>query len=129
MRRQQFKKLDTVTGNAVTQGGWLPQLLRIRFVPIYQHDLVQVERTKSVEILLPFVNQVRRDHHDNRTFSTLDANREHNREGHKGFSHADFVGENDSRLPAKPPEDLLRFATLSLLFGQGYPLICPEAEH
>ena len=76
--------------------------------------IVEVEFTEGREILLPLVDEVRRDHHDDRPPRASRGDAVRDGECDKGLSHADFVGKNHTGLSAKSRQNGVDLRALTL---------------
>ncbi len=107
-RRRIVKKahhVDAVPGRAVADGLGGGKFLGSRTLATNRSAILEVELAERGEVLLPFSDQVRRNHHNDgpSRVSSGDAVRYGERD--ESLSHADLVGKNHTGLSAQAHQD------------------------
>ena len=122
-------QLDTVPRRAVTHGLGGDQILASCAVATHRMAIVEIELAERREVLLPLVDEVRRDHDDDgpSRASCGDAVRDGERD--ECLSHADFVGKNHTGLSAKSRQNGLDLLALALLVRCRDAILHPGPEH
>src|SRR5205814_3045556 len=77
----------------------------------------------------PFFHEVGGSHDNHRTSRTANRHTVGDGQGHEGFTHADFVGENHAGLFAKPTQNLHHLSSLPPLIHRRHLLAKPCSQH
>ena len=120
---------DAILRLRVSEGVWRHQVRARGAIDRHRPTAFHVELAEGVEILPPLRYERRRRHDDHGSDRMAQRGACGDGKGDECLPHADFVGEDDARLPLEPAKQLIDFLALSDLIRRGQPVHDPCAEH
>ena len=126
---EELHQIDAMSGDTVTKRSWCDEHTPGREITIHRLPVGQIQFAESFEILLPFFHKVGRRHNNDRPTGTGDRHAVGDGQGHEGFTHADFIGEDHTRLLSEPAQNLGHLRPLAPLVHLRHLPTKPGAQH
>ena len=115
-------------GDSVAKDRWVGKILCRRDIPIHGATAIEIQFAKSIQILFPLFNEVRRHHHDDRAFRASDGDAISNGQRDEGLAHTDFVRQNDARSSPEALQKVVNLTALTLLIRTRDAVVQPLTQ-
>ncbi len=118
-----------MTSYTIAKGSDPAQFTGLHTATICQCRALKVQGAEGVQVLFPFVDEIWRNHDDDRPLTAMNANAIGDRQSNKGLPHSYFVRKHHPGLAAESRQDFNRFRALAPLLAQRYSLVWLLAEY